>query len=362
MALNKNQHYVPQCYLRQFSCEESEAAIFVYNLDKKKLIPNAPIKNQCSKNYFYGSDLKLEKALQPIEGRYSNLIKKVCLPNYKPNKDDNEFFLDFWLLQYLRTEAASRRLVEMAEGFVSVTGVDEFKIQLDDAIQQSMQAFSEAKNYVMDMKVCIFRNKTKNKFYTSDDPAILTNRWHFIDKRANGHTFGLSSGGNIFILPLTPKLLFLAYDPNVYSILSKNQWVDVKSNNDVDALNSLQFINCRANIYTESNLNQSNIDYLHQSIVSIRPSVKHRITCAVLDKVSATERRYKVVSKNEVTKDKDTLIHCQPIQTSPHRWPSQIRWKHKGFVLTNGSDVGFIRKNHAERYDVTTFYKVMINK
>lgn len=362
MASNKNQHYVPQCYLRQFAYEQSTASIFVYNLDRKRLIPNAPIKSQCSKNYFYGEDLKLEKALQPIEGRYSDFIKKISLSSYRPNKEDDAFILDFWLLQYLRTEAASKRIVEMAEGFVKITGVTEFKLQLDEAIQESMQTFVEAREYVSDMKVCFLKNKTKHKFYTSDDPAVMTNRWHLIDKRAKGHSFGLSSGGNLFLLPLTPRLLMLAYDRDVYSVQSKNQWIDVKSENDVNALNSLQFINCRANIYTDSDSNELNIKYVHQSVEEIRPQVKHRFTYAVLDQINGNEKRYKVVSKDEAEKSQETLIHCQPVQISPYRWPKQIGWKHKGFVVTDGSGLCFIRKAHTAKYARNEFNKVMVDK
>lgn len=48
MAANKNQHFVPRCYLRPFTMDEGDAAIHVFNLDRRKLIPNAPVKNQCS--------------------------------------------------------------------------------------------------------------------------------------------------------------------------------------------------------------------------------------------------------------------------------------------------------------------------
>lgn len=71
MASNKNQHYVPQCYLRQFAAGNSASAINLFNIDREKFINCAPLKNQCSKSYFYGDDLELEKALQPIEGCYA---------------------------------------------------------------------------------------------------------------------------------------------------------------------------------------------------------------------------------------------------------------------------------------------------
>lgn len=68
MASNKNQHFVPRCYLRPFTINCNNKAINLFNIDKQKFIKNAPVKHQCSRDYFYGEDLIIEKALQPIEG------------------------------------------------------------------------------------------------------------------------------------------------------------------------------------------------------------------------------------------------------------------------------------------------------
>ncbi|WP_353958780.1 DUF4238 domain-containing protein [Zwartia vadi] len=69
MATNKNQHFVPRCHLRPFTKDESDASINVFNLDRRKLIPNAPVKNQCSRDYFYGRDDRLEMAIQSLESK-----------------------------------------------------------------------------------------------------------------------------------------------------------------------------------------------------------------------------------------------------------------------------------------------------
>ncbi len=96
MASNKNQHYVPQCYLKKFSTSsESKAAICLYNLDRKKLIKNAPIKNQCSKNYFYGEDLVIEKALQEIEGIFSEIVRNLESKNHVLLDEEKTFLKIF---------------------------------------------------------------------------------------------------------------------------------------------------------------------------------------------------------------------------------------------------------------------------
>ena len=115
MASNKNQHFVPRCHLRPFTLEAEDAAISLFNLDRKKLILNAPVKNQCSKDYFYGKDEQLEKAIQLIESGYGKALRDL-IQNSRPLTEGNKtVFKIFWLFQHLRTEAAATRAVQMAE-------------------------------------------------------------------------------------------------------------------------------------------------------------------------------------------------------------------------------------------------------
>ncbi|WP_394365145.1 DUF4238 domain-containing protein [Paraburkholderia kirstenboschensis] len=72
---NKNQHFVPRCYLKAFTRDEGNATIKIFNIDRRKFIPTAPVKNQCSGSYFYGDDPKLEEAIQSCEGQDTFSIK-----------------------------------------------------------------------------------------------------------------------------------------------------------------------------------------------------------------------------------------------------------------------------------------------
>ncbi|MCD9466838.1 DUF4238 domain-containing protein [Photobacterium iliopiscarium] len=362
MASNKNQHYVPQCYLKKFASDESKAAISLYNLDRKKLVKTAPIKNQCSKNYFYGEDLILEKALQPIEGRFSAMIRNIEEPGYILTKPNELFLKQFWLLQYLRTEAASRRSVELSAGMGAVVGEVEFKMELKEAVQQSMRMFDKTKHLISDLKVCLFKNNTPTTFVTSDDPAVSTNWWHLFDKRAELQSFGFGSAGSLFILPLTPTLLMLAYDGDVYNVPNKNGWVKVKNTSDVDAFNYLQFLNCRANIYTESLDNLPYLELIHNAIIAIKPSQRHKINYAILDKSDDGIKRFRVVDSPDTEEHEEAIIHCQPVYVAPPAWPRLIKWKLKGFVLTNETGVGFIRASRAEMLGTNDFYKLPVRK
>jgi hypothetical protein len=360
MASNKNQHYVPQCYLKRFSSIESGAAINLFNLDRKKLIENAPIKKQCSKGYFYGEDLVLEKALQPIEGEYSTVINQIIEPGYKLSKEHKTFLKRFWLLQNMRTDAASRRSVEMTDEMGVVAGIDpsEYRQELKAAVIHSMRMFFEHIDMIDDLKVCLIKNKTDAEFITSDDPAILSNKWHILKKSSLGLSFGLGSAGNIVLLPLTPNILFLGYDGDVYSVSHNNGWVDVKDKHDIQYLNEHQFLNCRANIYSYKSNVEAELISDYEKIESRKPVLRHNITYSVLDCVEDGFKRYKVIDRKDAGEHDEALIHCQMKYPMPSFWPKQIRWRSNGFVFSNDSGVGFIRRSRISEMAGGKFRKI----
>lgn len=360
MASNKNQHYVPQCYLRRFSSAESGASINLFNLDRKKLIENAPIKNQCSKGYFYGEDLVIEKALQPIEGEYSAVINQIVEPGYKLLEEHKIFLKRFWLLQNMRTDAASRRSVEMTDEMGVVAGIapSEYRQELKEAVTQSMKMFYENIDMVDDLKMCLIKNKTDVELITSDDPAILSNRWHILKKSSSGLSFGLGSAGIIVLLPLTPDILCLGYDGDVYSVRHKDGWIGVKNENDIRALNEHQLLNCRANVYVHSSNKEAELISDYEKISDSKPPIRHNIIYSVLDCVEDGFKRYRVIDRSVAEEHEEALMHCQMIYPNPSVWPKQIGWRNRGFVFSNDSGVGYIRKSRVKTMQGEKFRKI----
>jgi hypothetical protein len=347
MASNKNQHYVPQCYLRQFAAENSASAINLFNIDREKFIDCAPLKKQCSKSYFYGDDLELEKALQPIEGRYAGIVREITSQNYHLTDEHREFLIFFWQLQYMRTEAASRRSIEMTDGMGEVAGLEpkDFKMEMKEAVQLSMRNFLQERFVMNDLKVCLLKNKTKIDFISSDDPAVLTNKWHFLDKRTSGSNFGLGSAGVITLLPITPRILCVGFDPDVYSIPHKKGWVDVKNEREINLFNEHQYLNSRANIFYQDKSSEGQVLSSFTQIKSNRLKARHKIHYAILDEKYEGHTRYKVVDRHEAEAHQEAMIHTEMVNPAPSGWPHTIGWKRKGFLYTNGSGVGYIRES-----------------
>lgn len=346
MATNKNQHFVPRVLLRPFTVDCANKAINLFNIDRKKFIANAPVKNQCSGDYFYGKDVALEEALQGTEADYGAVLRDILKPGYKLTEDHRFFLRRFWLLQYMRTDAASKRAVEMSASVGDVMGYDvsKFKFGILEAVQSAMQVFVKEANVVDDLKVCLLKNRSSIPFITSDDPAILTNRWYLMDKRAQGMSFGLRSAGNLLILPLSPKIILLSYDGDVYSVPNKNGWTDVRHDNDVKAINQHQLMNCWANIYVHDLMFSQKLYNSFCSALSIRPKERHKINYAVLDRIGDGYKHYRVVDPNLAGDHREALVHVQGVHAQPNGWPKQLGWRMKGFVFTNGSGVGYIRR------------------
>src|SRR3546814_15823731 len=76
-----------------------------------KPIPNAPVKNQCSSDYFYGRDPKLESAINFVENNYGEVVR--LLEDGHPTGDGrvNIVLKRFAYLPYLMTESPSRAAI-----------------------------------------------------------------------------------------------------------------------------------------------------------------------------------------------------------------------------------------------------------
>lgn len=345
MATNKNQHFVPRCYLKPFTNNGESRAINLFNLDQQRAILGAPVKNQCSGDYFYGQDDLLETAIRAVEGGYASALARIHSPRYALADSDKAVLRTFMLFQHLRTEAASRRSVEMFAEMEHSIGspIPGLKPSIKAAVQIAMKVFAEEMRLFDDLKVCLVRNKTKMPFVTSGDPAVVTNRWHKEDPRVRHKSPGLMACGTTIFLPLSPRILCIAYDGDVYSVPHERGWTEVRNESDVKAVNEQQFLNAFANIYFRDWKEHEWILNSYQAIQIRRLSYRHHVRYAVLDGSDGTHKRYRVVERFDAVTHGEALVHTETLSPAPSRWPTQLRWRTKGSVFTNGTGAGYIR-------------------
>jgi hypothetical protein len=117
-----------------------------------------PVKGQCSRNYFYGEDLRLEKWLQRIEAEYGRLIGKISEPRYKLDEPGRFLLRRFMLLQYSRTETAARRRATGTEDmhdavFSNRKNPEEIDLSIRSIAQDCMKTFGAIMHVVDDLKI-----------------------------------------------------------------------------------------------------------------------------------------------------------------------------------------------------------------
>ncbi|MCJ2358651.1 DUF4238 domain-containing protein [Pseudomonas aeruginosa] len=346
MATNKNQHFVPRCYLRPFTKDSENQAISLFNIDRETFIQNAPVKNQCSRDYFYGKDEKLEAAIQFLESRYALTLREVLSGSRKITDAHKSIIQKFWLFQHLRTEAASLRSVAMANEFSKGLGIEQsFRVEISEAVQAAMNTFAKNMEAISDLKVCLIKNNTSTPFITSDDPAILTNRWYIQNTKRTPFFFGVPSCGTLAILPLSPEILFIGYDGDVYSIPKNTDgWATIRNDDDADAFNQHQYLNCRANIFIKDPAHHPRIEESYHRTKTNRPEHRHKINYAILDKEVGQHKYYVVVDAKTARTHGEAIAHSMTIHPKPRNWPGVLQWRNKGKVYTNGTGAGYIRK------------------
>lgn len=350
MPEKKNQHIVPQHYLRGFSkdrdnssIENANKRICRYNI-REPLKPYAAIKKICKESYYYGKYEYLEQALSELENRQARVLKKL-ITNKRINgltSDDELFLLMFIMLLRARTESARQLAVKIAETF----GKDICQMYLEKnnlhdltakvtvnpewAHFHTMSNLLEKAFIISDLYPILLINESKKHFITSDNPVVFYNYKTISDKNT---TCGYCSGLIIFC-PLTENLLFLLIDKDLYDIKRDTQTtVRVKKDSDVDSINKLQLLNCNEEIYCYDDCELDYLKDLHSSVKNhiterkvitklggythpdvqegeiysfITTDINYRITLSFIKLNKENNRRYKMIMK-ELAKNNNPL-------------------------------------------------------
>jgi hypothetical protein len=174
----------------------------------------------------------------------------------------------------------------------------------------------------------------------SDNPSVLTNRLHL--QRWNDRNFGVSNSGAIFSLPLGPKLSFIAYDRAVYTIANSSDFVEMKKDADVSALNELQILSAAENIYFSQRNASDKIAELLRASADERQEPTFRNTMLILHSETEENKTYRVAKPDE--QKAANLTHTELLSRKPRRWASQLSFRSKIKTFSNGSSVGHVRK------------------
>ena len=277
MPDNKKQHYVPRFYLKRFSRDGKK--INIWNLQRKKKIYSAKLRTQCYRNYFYGKQLDVEKALGNVEGEMGKILTKLdeCRELPKPRSPEHHFIVLYVLLQYYRTVYLAQSLNEMNDQITKhlfgntakAKGInmDKFKIVLQDVPRYALAHTVESYPLLLDLHYKLLINRTGVEFVTSDNPVVLYN--HLFYFRKSGSNTGLAQKGLQVFLPLDPNHILLLYDGSAYAVGKRTRdIVNVDLSKDILEINTLQMCSASSNVYFGDS--QLDVESLHEKAAKFR--------------------------------------------------------------------------------------------
>lgn len=263
---SKNQHYVPKFYLRNFSVNNNQKEIRLFNLKSQKFVATTSIKHQASSNFYYGKDGKVEKQLSKLEGLLAKAVSDTLTTLERPKyfSERHVELLNFMASTELRNPVRKRAYEQMSDGMMKKLlsidpkfkdkpefhkAIEMIEIIPKDSSTYSLSYIQHVVEITLDLHIKLLINKTSIPFITSDNPVIRYNQLLEMKASSNSITgFGLQ-GLEVFI-PLNEEVLLLFYDSQPYYVGGKKQKnVIVERVEDVDQLNLLQMVNCYSNVY-----------------------------------------------------------------------------------------------------------------
>ena len=259
MPANKSHHYVPQMYMRLFSPDGTRVGVFV--IDGGRFVPQAPIRGQACRDYFYGKDPQAERAFGKVEGHAARIFAQAVehrrLPY--PASEDHEWLIFFLGIQHCRTMAAAeqheegsvkalkaalRRQAELEGNEVILENMDKVIFRRTNAVSEIVGYATIGANLLTDLSYVLVVNGSGLPFVSSDAPVVLHNR-HYEGQRIG--VTGYANVGLQLILPLGPELALLGYDAAAYGMaLGTDGLIRLDDEADVRLINDLQWEAARA--------------------------------------------------------------------------------------------------------------------
>ena len=342
MADNKNQHFVPQFYLRNFSADTKRRCVNLFNIGRLKAVPMASIKGQCSRNYWHGIyDPILEKSLRNLEMKSAKDIK-ACINSNK--LQGTRSLKTFVMLQLGRT-------VYSAEAFVEMKGKAHKLIYGKPAENSAPNPVRNIAMYLMnspiilDMSACLVVNRTKLDFLTSDNPVTLSNWWfrHIYRKRPAAGV-GLAQAGLEICFPLSPRHQLILYDSNIWSVQKSDAagTLYLDKEHDVLALNERQVLNAHHNVYFASMESVDQVLALADECADRRSTDKVQVY-EFVQATGGTERFVPPSSPDANTEVRDKLLMTEPEAIDPQRRITFLSKRLKPRFCDHPSAVGALR-------------------
>lgn len=293
MPEKKKQHYVPKLYLKFFSNFNNRTHIGLFNLRTNLYIESASIDGQNQEDYFYGKESDIEDAFGDLETRTCNIIREIIQTCNLPPKDSDDYcmLLEYVMYQQNRTKLSAlknenllNQLTQLIlkDRFVPTNEIAEIKIEYEYPGLAGLEIVPNLIKAVSDLKCKLLINKTKESFVTSDHPVVKWNQFLNQRKYPEPRT-GLAMKGLKLFFPISPNIILVYYDSEIYSIGNEDIVVDIFNPKDVWILNFIQSISCNEVVF----FNQEIYETYARRLLSERIEVDAKIISRIQDYCNA---------------------------------------------------------------------------
>ncbi|CAK2968050.1 DUF4238 domain-containing protein [Vibrio crassostreae] len=255
--ITKNQHFVPQCLLRNFTSESG--VVNIYDSARKKLRNPTSVNRVLSENYFYDKDNIVENFLaEYVEGPASHIFKMIAGEVSDGSLDEKAHIdlLRFIIVQLSRTPRAFSSSMdnidtvfsELIKQLGELNNFDEdvinsVKFSLNDPKDiLRLQTLEAALDWPLldDLKWHFLINDTDKEFVISDHPVVHYN-WYLRNLDLMDVSSLAKCGLQVF-LPVSSRVTLCLYDNKIYKIGDKNKHFSLVNDLcDIHLLNELQF-------------------------------------------------------------------------------------------------------------------------
>lgn len=271
----KNQHLIPQTYLKGFCNKEiinDKETLNIFVSKKSSLLEERKrglAHSTFTKSYFYNlNDDKetpiIEDNLSKIENEYTDVLKRII--EKKISIEDILFMSNFTLLQFQRVDSWIKhiqntfdKVAQFADDMSSSSNmkseVDKIaiKLLLDFKIENMFKS-----NIVFEHGVHFIKNTTNVPFVISDKPVV--HRIYHIDQVQAllmnydlefNHDYSRADGSAFFFFPLSAKFALIA---TKFLIVKNNavQYISINNINIISKLNLLTYKNAHHDIYSST--------------------------------------------------------------------------------------------------------------
>jgi hypothetical protein len=278
---------VPRHYLKRFSFDAGKR-IRLLNLSSGKYVPEAPLKTQCSGDYFYSKDPNIESDICDLEGATESHFSEICdSMDIHPAKHDD--LLIILLMMKGRTRQAAEsvnlkyeavakeiyRRKQQIEGKDLPKFFDRLRLREEAAALRAFRHNVLAYPVILDLALKLIVAAKGCRFITSDHPVVNLNQAFYNTSPNRAMVSGIANKGIQLFLPLSPELLIIAFDPKMYRVGHPDQRV-LKLNRpeDCDLINSLQIMNAERNVYFQDKDDVRSVRQLLSRFHVQRESVK----------------------------------------------------------------------------------------